>query len=368
MNRNVTTGVLATNSADAVAASPRLDMETDIRVSVAQRGDGGAWDAYVNARGDVAGYHAWRWREVFSNAFGHEPVYLVAHQGGVITGVLPIVQIKSLLFGRSLTSLPFLNYGGVMADSAEVGRALVDAAAAEASARKCRHLELRHVGAQFPNLPCKQHKVAMRVAIGPGMWEGLDRKVRNQIRKAEKSGLTVERGGQELVGAFYSVFARNMRDLGTPVYSRRLFEEVLRVFPERARIHVVRLNGEPVAAGLTYRTPEMVQLPWASSLRSFNTLCPNVLLYWDAIQFASEHGASVFDMGRSTPNEGTFKFKAQWGAEPVPLHWEYQLMSQAELPNVSPANPKFQFMISLWQKLPLRLTLRFGPMIVRTIP
>jgi FemAB-related protein (PEP-CTERM system-associated) len=305
---------------------------------------------------------------VFADAFGHEPVYLIAREGGVITGVLPMVQIKSLLFGRTLTSLPFVNYGGVMADGPEIARALVDEAHEDARRRKCSHVELRHVAAQFPDLPCKQHKVSMRLATGPGMWEALDRKVRNQIRKAEKSGLVVERGGEALVGDFYDVFARNMRDLGTPVYSRRLFEQVMRVFPDRAQIHVVRLNGMAIAAGLTYRTPQMVQLPWASSLRSYNTLCPNVLLYWDAIQFAHESGAGVFDMGRSTPNEGTFKFKAQWGAESVPLHWEYQLMAEGELPNVSPANPKYQFAIALWQKLPLAVTLRVGPMIVRAIP
>jgi FemAB-related protein (PEP-CTERM system-associated) len=343
-------------------------MQNSVRVSVAGRGDSGAWESYVDARGDVAGYHSWRWQRVFAEAFGHEPVYLIAREGGVITGVLPMVQIKSLLFGRTLTSLPFVNYGGVMADAPEVGRALIDAAAEEARARRCSHVELRHVEAHFPDLPCKQHKVAMRLPVGDGMFEKLDRKVRNQIRKAEKSGLTVERGGEALVGDFYTVFARNMRDLGTPVYSRRLFEEVLRVFPDRAQIHIVRLNGMPIAGGLTYRTPQMVQLPWASSLRSYNTLCPNILLYWDAIQFTHEAGAGVFDMGRSTPNEGTFKFKSQWGAQPVPLHWEYQLMSQGELPNVSPANPKYQFAIALWQKLPLSVTTCVGPMIVRAIP
>lgn len=343
-------------------------MPNSLKVSIATRADAGAWEAYVDARGDAAGYHSWRWREVFAEAFDHEPVYLIARQGGVITGVLPMVQIKSLIFGRTLTSLPFLNYGGVMADASETGRALVAAADAEARERRCSHVELRHVEAQFAELPCKQHKVSMRLPLGPSMWDGLDRKVRNQIRKAEKSGLVIERGGAALVGDFYTVFARNMRDLGTPVYSRRLFEEVLRAFPDRAQIHVVRLNGLAVAAGVTYRTAAMVQLPWASSLRSYNTLCPNVLLYWDAIQFAHESGARVFDMGRSTPNEGTFKFKAQWGAAPVPLHWEYQLLTPGELPNVSPANPKYQFAIALWQKLPLAVTMRVGPMIVRAIP
>ena len=200
------------------------------------------------------------------------------------------------------------------------------------------------------------------------MWDALDRKVRNQIRKAEKSGLEIERGGLELVPEFYRVFARNMRDLGTPVYSRRLFEEVVRAFPDRSRLHVIRLKGEPVAAGFTYRTPHMVQLPWASSIREFNPLCANVLLYWDAIQYAHSLGAPVFDMGRSTPNEGTYKFKAQWGAQPVPLNWAYQLLTPGQMPNVSPANPKFQLAIAVWQKLPLALTTRVGPMIVRAIP
>jgi FemAB-related protein (PEP-CTERM system-associated) len=255
-----------------------------------------------------------------------------------------------------------------MADAPEIGSALVKAAHDEARRRRCSHVELRHVSAQFPNLPSKNHKVAMHLRLGPSMWDGLDRKVRNQIRKAEKSGLIVERGGEALVGDFYTVFARNMRDLGTPVYSRRLFEEVLRAFPERSQIHVVRLGGVPVAAGFTYRTASMVQLPWASSIRSYNALCPNVLLYWDAIQYAQACEAPIFDMGRSTPNEGTFKFKAQWGAEPVPLHWEYQLTRPGELPNVSPANPKYQIAIALWQKLPLAVTTRVGPMIVRAIP
>lgn len=343
-------------------------MPNRVTVSVAGRVDGAAWESYLETRGDATGYHSWRWRRVFADAFGHEPVYLLAREGGVITGVLPMVQIKSLLFGRTLTSLPFVNYGGVKADAPEIGRALVARAHQEALERRCSHVELRHVDRQFSELPCKTHKVAMHLPLEGALWDALDRKVRNQIRKAEKSGLVVERGGAALVDDFYSVFARNMRDLGTPVYSRRLFEEVLRVFPDRAQIHVVRLNGAPIAAGVTYRTPQMVQLPWASSLRPYNSLCANVLLYWDAIQYAQQAGAPVFDMGRSTPNEGTFKFKSQWGAAPVPLHWEYDLATPGDLPNVSPANPKYQMAIALWQKLPLAVTMRVGPMIVRAIP
>jgi FemAB-related protein (PEP-CTERM system-associated) len=349
-----------------------------VTVRVATDADRQAWDAFVAAsardrRGALttvgSSYHDWAWREIFSGALGHECVYLVAQDAqGRICGVLPLVFIRSRLFGRSLTSLPFVNYGGVLAESDGVARTLVDAARAEAARLGSRHVELRHVGRRFPDLPCKQHKVVMRLPIGPGMWEILDRKVRNQIRKAEKSGLTAARGGAELAGAFYTVFARNMRDLGTPVYARSLFDRVLAAFPDRARIVVVSLKGTPVAAGLTYRTADMTEVPWASSIRDYNPLCPNHLLYWTILEAAVADGCSELDFGRSTPDEGTYKFKAQWGAEPLPLHWEYALHEGAAMPDQSPKNPKYQVAIAAWQRCPLWLANTLGPHIVRSIP
>jgi len=208
----------------------------------------------------------------------------------------------------------------------------------------------------------------MRLPLKAGMWDRIDRKARNQVRKAEKSGLSVVRGHQELLPEFYQVFARNMRDLGTPVYSPRLFAEVLSAFPDRTRLIVVRLNDKPVAAGFTYRTGSMIEIPWASSIRDFNSLCPNHMLYWHAIDTAAAEGVTVFDFGRSTPGEGTFKFKEQWGAEPVALHWEYWLPAGGAVPDQSPKNPKFNLAIETWKRLPLWLANRVGPRLVRGIP
>jgi FemAB-related protein (PEP-CTERM system-associated) len=338
-------------------------------VAIASESDRPAWDAYVTAHAQATGYHEWAWRTIFTQTFGHDAVYLLARDaGGHVRGVLPAVFIKSLVFGRTLTSLPFLNYGGVLADDVTVARALVEAAAEEGRARRCKHLELRHFARQFPDLPCRQHKVTMRLRLETGMWDRLDRKVRNQVRKAEKSNLTVTRGGPEQIGDFYAVFTRNMRDLGTPVYSRRLFDDVVRAFPDRARVIVVRLNGAPVAAGFTFRTRTLVEIPWASSIREYNSLCPNHLLYWQAIEAAVAEGCDVFDFGRSTPDEGTYKFKEQWGASPVPLHWEYVLMGTGGLPDQSPKNPKFRLAIDAWKRLPLWLANALGPRIVQSIP
>jgi len=347
-------------------------MATDIRIRQAGAGDREAWQAYVGAHRAATGYHDWAWLEVIARSFGHEPVALVAERAGAgttrLAGVLPLIHIRSRLFGRSMTSLPFLNYGGVLADASGVERALVDAAHAAAAERGCRHVELRHIERRFADLPCRQHKVAMHLELVEGLWDRFDRKVRNQVRKARKSGLEAERGGAGLLDEFYRVFARNMRDLGTPVYARRFFDEVLGAFPDRTQVIVVRREGEPVAAGISYRSRDMVEVPWASSVREYNALCPNHLLYWTIIEAAAADGCRVLDFGRSTPGEGTFKFKEQWGAIPVPLTWEYVLLQGERVPDQSPKNPKFRLAIATWQRLPLWVANMAGPRIVRGIP
>jgi FemAB-related protein (PEP-CTERM system-associated) len=339
-----------------------------VQVSLATDQDREAWDAFVTSDANAAGYHEWAWRSVFVRAFGHTPLYLIARQGTIVVGALPLVEIRSLLFGRTLTSLPFLNFGGVVSSSDVAARALLNEAAALATSRGSSHVELRHIDRKFSDLPYKQHKVTMRLPLADGLWDRIDRKARNQVRKAQKSDLTVERGGAGLLDAFYAVFTRNMRDLGTPVYSRQFFQEVMSACGDRARLIVVRLKSVPIAAGFTYRTNGMVEIPWASSVRDFNPLCPNHLLYWHALETAVAEGATMFDFGRSTPGEGTFKFKEQWGAEPVALHWEYWLANGGDVPDQSPKNPKFRLAIATWKRLPLPVANILGPRIARGLP
>jgi FemAB-related protein (PEP-CTERM system-associated) len=333
--------------------------------------DAREWDAYVDAHADATGYHLWAWRHVFESAFGHSCEYLIARRHDRVTGVLPLVIFRTWLFGRFGVSLPFVNYGGVLASDAETAQALLDRAMALADAASLRHVELRHRDRVFARLPFRQHKVAMLLPLAStpsAMWDGFDRKVRNQVRKAEKSGLSAASGGAELMADFYTLFAANMRDLGTPVYSRRFFQAVLEAFPDRTRVWIVRLEERPVAGAVSFGYRRTLEVPWAASLKAYRSLCPNNLLYWAVIQHAVAEGFDTFDFGRSTPDEGTFQFKRQWGAEPRPLCWEYHLASQTGLPDQSPKNPKFRWAIEAWKRLPLRVTMALGPPIVRCIP
>jgi len=331
-----------------------------------------AWDAYVDSKPAASNYHRYGWRNVIENSFGHQCHYLTANdKGGGIVGILPLVYMQSRLFGRFLVSLPFFNYGGLLCGNQEIGEGLLSEAGALRKELGAEHVELRHSDPWPGDLPAKQHKVCMMLDLAgnaEAQWQGFNAKLRNQIRKAEKSGLTVKVGGKELLSDFYAVFVRNMRDLGTPVYGQQFFAEVLAAFPADSRIITVYLEGNPVASGLVVRFREALEIPWASSIRDYNSLCPNNLLYWTALQHALEIGCRRFDFGRSTPGEGTYKFKEQWGAKPLVLNWQYLLQNGKALPELNNKNPKFEMAIRIWQKLPLPLTRTLGPHIVKNIP
>jgi FemAB-related protein (PEP-CTERM system-associated) len=175
-------------------------------------------------------------------------------------------------------------------------------------------------------------------------------------------------GGREHLDAFYAVFSRCMRDLGTPVYAKGFFSKILEIFPKEARICVVLLGDVPVAAGFLYGYRSLLEIPWAASDKRFNKLAPNMLLYGTVLEYACQQGFQVFDFGRSTPDSGTYRFKAQWGAQPKQLYWYYWMENGRPLPQLNPQNPKYALAIRLWQKLPLAVANVLGPHIVKYLP
>ncbi len=334
--------------------------------------NGSAWDAFVTAHEESTNYHQYGWRNVVEKSFGHRTMYLAAtNRDNKICGVLPFVRMKSRIFGSFLVSLPFFNYGGLLASEQNVADKLLNASRKMLIGTGVDHIELRHFKIAADTDSTRSHKVTMILDLKTSeeeQWKDLDPKVRNQIRKAEKSGLSTVEGGLELLDGFYDVFCRNMRDLGTPVYGRNFFQNVLEEFPTTTRIIAVVHNGNTIAAALLTWYKNTLEVPWASSNRDFRSFCPNNLLYWQVIRFAIDMGARKLDFGRSTPGEGTYQFKKQWGARMVQLYWQYQLRDGNAPPEITPDNPKYRFAIQAWQRLPLMLTNLIGPHIVRCIP
>lgn len=312
------------------------------------------------------------WLTVLAKQLCQEPFVLEAVRGERTVGFLGLMHVKSLLFGRFLVSLPYLNYGGVQAEDASVCQSLVDRAVELADELNVRYLELRHEWAQeHPALAHRRtDKVHMRLelpATAGKLWDQFNCKVRNQVRKGQKGGFGVHWGGIELLPEFYAVFSRNMRDLGTPVFSRGLFEGIIRQFPDRAEFCVVRDQAQPVAAAILLHGWGVTEVPSAGSLRACRGTSVNMLMYWNLLERSIERGQDLFDFGRSTENSSTFNFKKQWGAAGCPAEWQYYLR-RGDIGEMRLENPKYKKMVGIWQRMPVWLTNRLGPRIVRGIP
>jgi FemAB-related protein (PEP-CTERM system-associated) len=329
------------------------------------------WDSYVANSAHSSVYHLSKWKAVVEKSFGHKTFYLMAENKKGIEGLLPLVLLSSKLFGKFLVSLPFFNYGGICAESKEAMDLLLREAINIAQEEKAEHIELRHSSNYNLSLPAKETKVAMVLEINanPGnIWDKLDPKVRNQVRKAEKVGLKVIAGGRQGLDDFYKIFTVNMRDLGTPVYGREFFRSILNEFPENTKMFSVYLDNRVIASSLVIGFKDTLEVPWAASLGKYSQLCPNMLLYWKMIEYACLQGYKYFDFGRSSWDSGTFKFKKQWGAKPKQLYWQYWLSNRNQLPEINPNNPKYKLAIKVWQHTPVFITKLIGPHIVKNIP
>lgn len=315
------------------------------------------------------------WLAVLQDGLGHTPYALEFVRDERTCGVLPLALVRSILFGRFLVGLPYLNSGGVVADDDEAASALVDRAVALADRLDVRHLELRHEQTiEHPSLTHRlTHKVHMRLPLPETtgkLWDGLPSKVRNQVRKGQKLGLEVTWGVEDLMTEFYEVFSHNMRDLGTPTYGRRFFDAVLRHFggPERrAELCVVRAGGEAAAAGLLVHGCGVSEILSASSLRRHNPTNANMLLYWNLLERSVARGQGSFDFGRSTRDGSHYRFKKQWGAIEESAVWQYHVRS-GDPTDLRPESGKYRLMIQVWRRLPVGWTRVVGPPIVRGIP
>lgn len=330
-----------------------------------------AWHDYVARSAKATIAHQLGWRDVIAAGLGHKPQYLVALRDQTMCGILPMFLVTTWWRTRYLVSLPWIDYGGILADDPAAEEALLAEAKRLAERHGAEFVEFRTVDEQPLGMPIRTDKVTFLLPLASEpetLWARFDAKLRNQIRKSEKCGLSVEFGGGERLDAFYRVFAHNMRDLGTPVWGKPFFRAILRTFPESAQLVLVSKDAEVIAGGLALTFKDRVYVPSASSYRRALTYCPNHALYWAVIRQGCERGLGYLDFGRSTWDGPTFNFKKQWGAPPTQLHWQYALHRGKELPAINPGNPKYQMFIKVWQNLPLGVANLIGPRLIRNFP
>jgi FemAB-related protein (PEP-CTERM system-associated) len=328
------------------------------------------WDAFVRKQDGWTHYHLHGWRAVISGVHGHPCPYLVARDaGGAIRGVLPLVRMKSRVFGHFLVSMPFLNYGGPLGDDAAVA-ALVDRATRLAREGDVKLLELRS-GRRLPiALPLSLRKITVILDLPAGepeaLWRAVGSRLRSDINRPRKRGVTVRFGADQL-GAFFAVFSRHMRELGTPTQPRRFFEAIARTFPETHWIGCAYVEERPVACGFGFLWDGEYEMSWGSSLDEFKSFAPNMLLYWSFMERAAEAGLTRFNFGRCSPGSGTHRFKQQWRGRDEQLWW-YDLAPAPGAKMPSPDGGAFAWGPRFWRRLPTPVATALGPRIVRYLP
>lgn len=327
------------------------------------------WDDLVRRTPGGTHFHRWGWKRVMERALGHAGTYLaVTGADGAPTGILPLIHVRSTLFGRYLVSMPFVNYGGPLGET-EAVRSLAREAVTVAEREGAKLLELRSRVELPLDLPVSHRKITVVLDLPADpktLWDALPAKVRSQVRRPQKEGLTTKFGPDQLE-PFYAVFARHMRDLGTPVQSRRLFTEILAEFPD-TWFACVYLGGKAVAGGCGFRWGSEFEITWASSLRAYNRIAPNMLLYWAFLERCVSEGVKVFNFGRCTPGGGTHRFKQQWGSRDEPLWWYQRSRGDGETSTPSPDDGAYAWGPRIWRHLPLAVANLIGPSIVRGIP
>jgi FemAB-related protein (PEP-CTERM system-associated) len=329
------------------------------------------WDAYVRDQTDSTFCHLSGWAGIIRNVLGREyHAYAAVDDAGEWCGVLPMVRVKAPLLGHSLISVPYLNYGGPLG-TPSARACLVATAVEEASRSGADRLQLRCRNTVLSDLTVLDHKVLVLLDLPDDpdtLWNAFPSKLRSQIRKPEKAGMRLEFGKAQ-GEAFYEVFSRNMRDLGTPVYHRGFFDAISGTFDE-AVIGTVYYGDTPVAAGFGFLWQNEFEMTWASSNREYNALAPNMLLYWGFMRHIIGRGARVFNFGRSSPDAGTHRFKKQWGGADVALPWVEWRRDEPVDDQAGTSSPSavFRMASKAWQRLPVSVANRIGPPLAARLP
>jgi serine/alanine adding enzyme len=340
-------------------------------ILLSDKGHKEKWDEYIIScrQGTFADLHGW---ENIYKLYDYKSFPVAAiDDSGRIRGILRLFLRKNMFGRKFLVSNPFLSYGGICADDEEIKKSLILKAQEIAVDNNVEYIEIRQFDGNSENLNTKNDFVAMFLNLNKGdeyIWKiSVNAEVRNRVRKAIKSGLTVD-FGKKYFDDFYRVLAVNHRDLGTPLHNKTFFRKVLEEFHTSSNIIVVNHRDKVIAGMLCIYCKTVFSDPWVSSLREYNKLCPNNILYWEAIKYACRNGFEYFDFGRSTIDSGTYVFKKRWGAEPVQLNYQYFLNKAHKIPNVNAHDNKYQIAINIWKRLPLKIANTIGPRVIKYLP
>jgi len=326
------------------------------------------WDDYVRVTPEATFFHQAGWKAVIERSFGHKTYYLYAEHEGKITGIFPLVHINSLLFGNTLVSNAFCVYGGIVANDEQTYLELDKRACQLAEELSVDCLEVRNRVHKSPERPFKDLYVTFRKELDPEVEKNLlaiPRKQRAMVRKGIDAGLVSVI--DDNVDRLHQAYSESVRNLGTPVFSKKYFQTLKDVFTEQCEVLTVERDGQTIASVMNFYFRDEVLPYYGGGTSLARDVKGNDFMYWEVMRRAVEKGVKIFDYGRSKVGTGSYSFKKNWGFNPEPLFYEFYLVKSASLPDINPLNPKYQLFIAAWKRLPLFASQLIGPMLSKDL-
>ncbi len=327
---------------------------------------GKEWDQYVTSHVRGTFFHLNAWQQIIHRIFKHKTYYVGAYKNNKLIGILPLAHIKSRIFGNYVSSLPFCTTCGVLADSQQTSECLINYAIDLSTQQKVDYLELRNQEIINNDWKTKKLYVEFKKNISVDNDEnlkGIPRKQRAVIRKAKKQGLNSKQ--ENNIDSFYYAYSNSVRNLGTPVFSKKYFQELINQFKDQCRILTIYKEDKIISSVMSFYYKDEVLPYYGGGASIARQLYANDFMYWELMRRSSQENIRVFNYGRSKINTGSYRFKKHWGFEPLPLHYQYKLLNSDDIPDLSPANPKYKMAINLWKHLPLFVTNNLGPLVSR---
>ena len=334
-------------------------------------GDCDKWDGYVKNHPDATVYHMSAWGRAVSKSMGHKCYYIYVEENDEICALVPLIHIKSVLFGNSLISVAFATGGGPIFDNQQA-LALLD--------EECRNLshnldvdflECRNVDEVHDDWPSKKEMYSIfRKTLSSDNEENMlaiPRKQRAMVRKGIKFGLRAV--VDDLPDRLFSMYSESLRNLGSPVFPKKLFYNLKQEYGENCEIVTIETEqGKAISSVMTFYFRDEVVPYYGGGTYEARGLAANDFMYWSLMERAVRvRHCRIFDFGRSKNGTGAFSFKKNWGFEAKPLNYEFILKNGGNMPDINPLNPKYQLMIKVWKKLPLSVANFIGPLISKSL-
>ncbi len=325
------------------------------------------WNNFVFDQPEATFFHRAEWKEVLERTYGHPMYFYYVEDKEGISGILPLGQVKSKLFGNSLISLPFFVYGGIIAKNDTAFDLLTAKATSLAKELNVDYLELRTIKQQHNDFLVKNDIYArFRKEIDSDVEKNMSnipRKQRAVVRKGIKAGLNSE--WDEDIDRFYESYAYSLHGLGTPVFPRKLFHILKDIFQQDCDVLSIYKDGQLVSSVMNFYFRDEVLPYYAGASALARQYKAHDFMYWELMRLSCERGMKWFDYGRSKVGTGPYSFKKNWGFEPEVLNYEYYLVNAKAIPNISPTNPKYAMFINAWKKMPFWTTKIIGPHVVK---